>query len=274
MQGVIMCPNNDKEVTLFCKETQCQTLICSECLDKHHLKHEVVDAGENQKKELLDNLTSAVESLSVKQDKITTVLKKNERCLETLKEEKRTVLNLMRDKYDSLIQEADNLTEESRSKMTSLEENLILLNNIKQYINKETVSPREVKNYYEAVNRVTDHKDHVPFELYYVEYTKSKDKEKLVKELCGELSRTNHREESPNQAGSTGTVLVKRSDHLQETSNINEGLEKSETPLAAAGRETFSRSARNAREIEPRTRTIFTLSPKQRVLPRFHRKLH
>ena len=60
------------------------------------------------------------------------VQKKNEKCVLKLKEEKRSIINLVRDKYDSLITQATNQTEEYKSDMTSLQENLVLPNNIKQ----------------------------------------------------------------------------------------------------------------------------------------------
>ena len=189
------CPEHGKELTLFCKETQCRTLICTVCMTRKHKKHDVVDVDENRKEELVTTLTSAIESVSITKDEITTVQKKNERCLKMLKEEKRTILNLVRDKYDSLIRQAENQTEEAENKMASVEENLNLLENIKQYVSRETLSSREVKNYQEAVNSVTEHNHQAPLELYYMEYSGNKDKEQQVEELCGELMRKKHRKE-------------------------------------------------------------------------------
>ena len=140
-------------------------------MTRKHKKHNVVDVDENRMEELLNNLTSSIETLSFKKEEITIVQKTNERCLKKLKEEKRTVLNLVRDKYDSLIRQVENEAEESRSKMVSVAENLILLDNIKQYTGRETLSPKEVKNYQEAVNSVKEHNIHAPLELYYLEYT-------------------------------------------------------------------------------------------------------
>ena len=58
-----LCSEHGKELTLFCKETQCAKLICSKCLTKHHRKHDVIDADDEkgeQRKKLLTNLPSAV----------------------------------------------------------------------------------------------------------------------------------------------------------------------------------------------------------------------
>ena len=165
--------------------------------------------AEEQKEELLDNLVSAIDSLSYMKDQIETVQKKNEKCVSKLKKEKRSILNLVRDKYDSMIQEAENQKEESRNKMTSLEENLVLLNNIKQYISRETLSLREVKNCQETVNTVTEHNDQAPLELCYMEYTANKDREQLVDELCGELLHKSQNMNPPDkQSEPKGDMFV------------------------------------------------------------------
>ena len=206
-------------MTLFCKETQCQTLICSACMTKNHKKHDVVDVDENRNEELLTSLTSAIESLSFEKDQITTVLKKNEKCVRKLKQEKKSILKLVRDKYDSVIQEAENQMEKHKSKMTSLEENLVLLNNIMQYTSRETPSLRQAKNCQETMDSVAEHNDQAPLELCYMEYTENRDKEGLVQGLCGELSRRNHNIKLPvkqdmsgsfiKQSQEIGTYLVK-----------------------------------------------------------------
>ena len=290
---ILRCSEHGKGLTLFCKETQCQTLICTICMTRKHKKHDVVDVDENRMEELLNNLTSSIEILSFKKEEITTVQKSNERCLKTLKEEKRRILNLVRDKYDSLIQEAENQTIESRSKMVSVAENLILLDNIKQYTSRETLLPKEVKNYQEAVNSVKEHNIHAPLELYYLEYTASKDNERLVEELCGELLRKNLKKErtfkrykppgltrstlstQPKPLEEKGKLLMKRFNQPHQIRNICGSFEKCEEPLAASGMgKAFLRTPSNLREFEPRTRTIFAGSPKRRVLPRFQRKLN
>ena len=203
MQEVKTCPEHGKELTLFCKETQCQTLICSICLTKRHRKHDIVDAGENEKEELLTSLTSAIESLSFKKDQITAVQnaeeRRNDDCLQKLTEEKRSILNMVRNKYNSLIADALKQKEVSSSRsgneMTSLEENLVLLSNIKQYMNKETLSPREVRIYQDTVNSVVQHTDYAllgPRTYEFMAYTENRDKERLVEELCGQLTRRKH----------------------------------------------------------------------------------
>ena len=157
-------------------------------MTRKHKKHDVVDVGENRKEELETSLTSAIESLSFKKNQIKTAQRKNETCVNKLKEEKKSILSLVQDRYDSMIQEAENQKEESRSKMTPIEESLVVLNNLKQNLNREKTSPGEVKNYQETVNTITEQNDRAPLEVYYMEYTENRDKERLVQELCGEMS--------------------------------------------------------------------------------------
>ena len=203
MQEVTRFPDHGKELTLFCKEPQCQTLICSVCLTKRHRKHDIVDADENKKEELLTSLTSAIESLSFKKDQITTVQNaeesKNDDCLQKLTEEKRSTPNMVRNKYNSLIADALKQKGVSSSRrgneMTLLEENLVLLNNIKQYVDEETLSAGDVKNYQDTVDSITQHTDYAllgPRTYEFIEYTENKDRERLVEELCGQLIRRKH----------------------------------------------------------------------------------
>ena len=152
-------------------------------MTKHHLGHKVVDVSENRKEKLLDKLVATIESLSDKKAQIETIQKKTEKCVSELKEEKRSILNLVQDKYDTMIRKATNQMEEHKREMTSLEENLVLLNNIKQYIRSKTLSPKEVKNCQETVNGIKEHNEHALLGLCYMEYTEGKDKERLVQEV-------------------------------------------------------------------------------------------
>ena len=176
-------------------------------MTRKHKKHDVVDVDENRKEELLTRLTSAIESLSFKKNQIKIVQKKNEKSLSKLKEDKRTILNLVRDKYDSMIQEAENQKKESRSKMTSLQESLIVLNDLKQQLNRETISAKQVKNCQETVDSVVEHNDLAPLEVYYMEYTENRDKDRLVQELCGELSRRSHNIKLPVKQDISGSFI-------------------------------------------------------------------
>ena len=250
-------------------------LICTVCMTRHHLGHKVVDVSENRTEKLLDNLASSIQSLSFKKYQITTVQEKNEQCLKKLKEEKRTILNLVRDKYDSMIQEAENQKEKSRSKITSLEENLDLLNNIKQYISSETLSPTEIKNCQETVDSVTEHNDKAPLELWYMEYTENKEKQRLVQELCGELSRKCQSIKLPykqNMSGSFRNLNINLPDKQSEhTGNMFGTLAKQSSAIGNLLVKPLP-MARRSREMQP-TEVLNSL-PNQRLLPRFQCKLH
>ena len=190
---------------LFCKEAQCQTLICSSCM-KEHNKHDVVDVDEeigDQKGKLLTELTSTIDTLSSRKNHILpaqiTVDGKNQECLGRLRDEKEKTLSMVKDKYDLLIAVATNQKKESRSEMTSLEKNLDLLASIKMHVDKEALTLGDVKNCKETVSSIIQHTNHTLFEpcnYLHLEYKDCKGKERLVEELCGQLIRKQYLPES------------------------------------------------------------------------------
>ena len=214
------CPDHKKELTLFCKETQCQTLICSACMTRKHKKHDVVDEEtKEQKGVLLTDLTSTIDTLSSRKNHITPVQinvdGKNDECLGRLRADKEKTLSMVRDKYDSLIAVATNQKKESRSEMTLLDENLALLNNIKLHVDKEALTLGDVKNCQETASSIIQHTNYTLFEpcnYLHLEYKDCKGKERLVEQLCGELIRKQYLPESgqsidvTTEAGSAGST--------------------------------------------------------------------
>ena len=80
---------------------------------------------------------------------------------------------------------------------------------------------RQVKNCQETVDTVTEHNDQAPLELRYMEYTENKDKERLVQELCGEISRKNHNMKPPDrQSEPTGNMCESFDKHPQEIGSL------------------------------------------------------
>ena len=168
-------------------------------MTRKHKKHDVVDVEENRKEELETSLNSAIENVSIKKEKIAStqipVDRKNNECLETLRDEKNKTLDMVRDKYDSMIRQATNQKEESRHEMMSLEENLTLLNNVKVHVDEETLSPGDVKSYQETLDSIKQHTEQIPSEPrvnVYMEYMYLTDKEWLIGQLCGKLQLRNH----------------------------------------------------------------------------------
>ena len=198
-QDVSLCPDHGKELTLFCKETQCQTLIRTVCMTRKHKKHEVVDVDENRKEELLTSLTSAIENLSSWEEQVDavqiTVETKNDGCLRKLRGDKKSTLIMVGKMYDSLIDAAatqEEFNSRNGNKMTSLKENVLLLNHMKLHMEPEAVSQKDVENYQETLDSITQHTHRTLFgagSYEYLEYTENKEKERLVKLLRGELTR-------------------------------------------------------------------------------------
>ena len=161
---------------------------------KQHLGHKVVDVEENRKEELVTNLTATIESISLTKEKIAKtqipVDRKNEECLDKLKQEKEETLNLVRDKYDSMIREVEKQKEKSRSEIIPLNENLALLNNIKLHLDEQGITPTDIKNYQETLDQIPSEASS-PVE--YMEYKYYTDKQWLVSELCGKLLPRNYK---------------------------------------------------------------------------------
>ena len=173
---------------------------------KEHKKHELVDVDEEkeeQKEELLTDLTTTIDTPSSRKNLITpaqiTVDGKNNECLGRLRDDKEKTLSMVRDKFDSLIAVATNQKKESRSEMTSLDENLALLNNIKLHVDKEALTLGDVKNCQETVSSIIQHTNHTLFEpcnYLHLEYKDCKGKERLVEQLCGVLTKKQYHPES------------------------------------------------------------------------------
>ena len=284
-------------MTLFCKETQCQTLICSVCMTRNHKKHDVVDVDEEtgeQKGELLTELTTSIDCLSSRKNHITpaqkTVDGKNEECLGRLRADKEKTLGMMRDKYDSLIAVATNQKKESRSEMTSLEKNLDLLASFKIHVDKEALTLGDVKNCKETVSSIIQHTNHTLFEpsnYLHLEYKGCKRKEKLVEELCGQLIRKQYLPESGQSidvttetrsaipAGSPQTECdVEDASSVQQSGSVSEDDEEPEgNPFERIEEITGALSATSLSETEETSAS--TSSPTDQVLlPKFQRKFY
>ena len=231
------CLEHGKDLILFCTETRCKTLICTVCMTKRHLGHKVVDKDVDRKEELLSSLTSAIESMSSRKRLIETIQaevgRRNERCLNNLSKEKQSTLKMMKDRYDSLLAVAANQKDKSsariKSEMTSLEESLSLLNNIKQYLDEETLSPRDVRDCEETIKKITEHIDHIlttPPSKEYVVYIENKRKDRLVEELCGELMQRNKEgtDKHPEKLGSIFATGVQKSGGLFVKPDIQSNL--------------------------------------------------
>ena len=253
------CLEHGKDLVLFCTETRCKTLICTVCMTKRHLGHKVVDIDVDRKEELLSSLTSAIENLSSRKRLIETIHaevgRKNEGCLNNLSEEKKSTLKMVKDRYDSLIAVAANQKDKSsariKSEMTSLEESLNLLNNIKQYLDEETLSPRDVRNCEETIEKITEHIDHIlttPPGKEYIVYIENKRNDRLVVELCGKLMQRNHNKEGadkqPEKLGSIFATGVKNSGGLFVEPGVQSNL-GIETTFLQSSTQPFTQSGLN-----------------------------
>ena len=122
------------------------------------------------------------------------VERKNDECIEKMSNGEEIIVQMVRNKFASLIKETKKQKAESSSRagseMTSLDEKITLLNNIKLNINKENLSQRDAIDYQETIDSTIKYTNLAsPHSFGFFEYKDTKNKEMTVKELCGELLR-------------------------------------------------------------------------------------
>ena len=158
----------------------------------------MVDAEENKKEDLLNTLASTLDGLSSRQKNLSETLvgvdKRHQQCLTKLTQEKENVMKMVENKFDIMIRETKDKAEQSykiQSEMTSLEGNLALLIQMKHYVDNETLTAEDVKNCEENLASIKA-QCNSPVKLRqceYMEFTGNQNKETLVEQLCGELTR-------------------------------------------------------------------------------------
>ena len=225
---------------------------------------------EEQKGELLTNLSSTMVSLSSRKEQIAPaqriVNKKNEECLKKLIEEKGYILNIVTARCDSLIREAANQKEESKREMTSVQENLDLLNNIRAHIDQEALALGDVESCTETASSIIQRTNDtllVAPTFEYVEYNNCEVKERLVEQLCGGLIKKQYDPESGQSVNVTIWPPSAASNGSQCQSNP-EGLDENVATATDGTARTL-----NATSLAER---LGSCSQSQQVLPKFQRK--
>ena len=114
------CKKHKREVSLFCKENDCKTPICSRCLTTDHKGHKFHDLQEvnNESYEefrgncrnLDKHLQSSLELLMIAKEEVN---KKTEICVEKIKHEKEECMAM----FDELIEEAVRKKNEMNTKL-------------------------------------------------------------------------------------------------------------------------------------------------------------
>ena len=124
------------------------------------------------------------------------------------------------------------------------------------------------------MDSVIEHNDQEPLELRYMEYTEYKDKERLVQELCGEISRKNHNLKPPEkQSEPTGNMCRSSVKHPQEIGSLLvkpfQHIEKN-VPVASQHVDQSERIRRCEGLLKKTWQTdVLTNSPRLHYSPKF-----
>ena len=97
LTDTISCQKHGKQLSLYCKEINCQQAICQTCIIKHHVGHDVVDLEENREefnKKVTERVFNLRKDLETKRGKLNSVsndfnrdTEENYKKLKTRKEE-------------------------------------------------------------------------------------------------------------------------------------------------------------------------------------------
>ena len=186
------CESHNREVSLFCNDTNCQKPICSLCMLKDHKNHDIKDFEEIFEEKcdaILANLISLKTELETKKERYMVtkeVLRKETMaCVEKMRECKKKYMET----FDAMIKEATEQMEEMDEDIdegaTAIDTNLKLLTKMEDDIHTWTYE--ELKNSQEKVDEIAEDvslKLSLLLEHKYPTYTESS-----VEDACGKLSK-------------------------------------------------------------------------------------
>ena len=132
------CAEHQKELILFCRESECQKAICTTCLKVVHKRHDVTEIEDEKKEIIMKNIESFTESLQTKIRLISRaredVEKEADLCIKELINERDEIAK----KFDKTVEESRENIEKIRTlvrdELSAMNETLIVLNDMKESI--------------------------------------------------------------------------------------------------------------------------------------------
>ena len=194
------CEEHGDELTLLCKKSECQKIICRKCL-KYHREHDAVDLEEEeQKEELATKVETTLQNLEKRKGILmaapAVMTKLHDRCIQLLEANEEQCVQLVRERFESL----KNSVEEQKMKTHNdiakdcLHQHQGHLNNIKKNVEGaegEIAAREDIASNRKIVNSIEESLDEdvsLTKSYDYFEYSPSLDRMKgLVEVLCDQL---------------------------------------------------------------------------------------
>ena len=155
------CEEHGKELSLFCKETDCGKPICRLCLRKHHKRHDVVDIEEQEKETLMRDLLRIDMNLGTKVQMMSEA-KKN------IGERTKSVIEEIQKKKEEFYKHCEKMIKDVEGQnrlqnmliddeVSAMNSNLELPRSLKQNIeNKEEIIHEEILNSRDTVKGIIE----------------------------------------------------------------------------------------------------------------------
>ena len=134
-----LCNNHNRELSFYCNDSGCNTAICSLCLVKSHLNHNVIDLIEEHR----DRLETRIAFLNSCQTEQELVRNKSKDSLKTLMKMKKEYMN----KFDSMITDVETNVAQAESNIEHLKDELKKLDDMKKDVaNTDKAAQKDIQS--------------------------------------------------------------------------------------------------------------------------------
>ena len=155
------CAEHQKELILYCRESECQKAICTTCLKIVHKRHDVTEIEDEKKEIIMKNIESFTEGLKMKIRIITRaredVEKEADACIKELMNERDEIAK----KFEKTVEESREKIEKMktlvRDELSAINETLIVLNDMKESIQTvEENTYEDIMSKLDTINGIED----------------------------------------------------------------------------------------------------------------------
>ena len=169
-----LCKVHGRELSLYCKENNCNKAICPICLIESHIGHQLADVIDQEKKTLTEKVVDLMDNLKGEQIKLANadreIHEKNQQTLSKLKHEKKRMMDV----FDQLIEQVkeENDAEETKinKRRTTIASDLNELGSAGGQIEGRIKNVTFRNKLKESVDRIEQRKRKATVQYKYLEY--------------------------------------------------------------------------------------------------------